>query len=300
VWFGAVAAAAVLGALGAWFADVNRDPNAVTQDFSEFTWSWSRLLQTGVLIPASMVAAIPTSAALLVLFFHQREARNRERDETLPLARLLALAWVLSVACYMIVGVSNPRYAMPAGVLLAPLAAWAIRACWNARRESVLARVAIIGHPLIQAGIMLALGVAWVMHDSNRPRHEAGRVAGAEIAAHLPDGSVVWANDLVEARPDALLYAAEIARREGREVYPRWRKGDMLKLAVPAAAGGRDAFLLLREDEESGELSRYARAVEAGDLTPVASGEIVKYRWVLLHVRPPAASAPRPDHLPAE
>lgn len=299
MWLGVASAGAIVGAMAAWFTDMNRDPDAVTQDFSEFTWSLSRLAETALLVPAAMAAAIPTSAALLVLFFHQRDPKNREGDVTLPMARLLALSWLLSVGVFMLFGVSNPRYAMPAGVLLAPLAAWAIRACWMARGHSRLARGAILGHPVIPAGVMLALAVAWIVYDASRPRHQAGRAAGAAIAAHLPDEAVVWANDLVEARPDVLLYTMSAARREGRDVHPRWRKSDMLRARVPAPSEGPHVYLLLRDDEESDELRRYAAAVESGELTPAASGEIVKYRWVLLRAHASASidaeKAPPPE-----
>jgi 4-amino-4-deoxy-L-arabinose transferase-like glycosyltransferase len=289
---GLLLGAAGLGAFAAWFAAANRDPLAVTQDFSEFTWSFDRLRGTALLIPNAFLAAIPTSIAMLVLLFHQREPKNRHADATLPFARLLALTWLISTGVLMLAGVSNPRYAMPAGVLLAPLAAWGLRACWMARRESLAARVAMLGHPVVPGVVLLGLTLIWIPLDARRERHRSGPDAGAAIAAHLPAGgrAVVWADDLVEARPDVLLYARKSAKDGGNGVHPLWRKRAMLAGQLPETPAGRDAFLLLRADPESPELARYAPLVEAGRLAPVGTGSVGKYHWTLLRVAPEPAS----------
>ncbi len=286
LWSSLIVAAAALGAFAWWFTDVNRDPNAVTQDFSEFTWSLSRLAGTAVLLPNSFLAAFPASIAIIVLLVQRRDPPERRDAATLPFASLLALSWGCSVLLLMLSGSSNPRYAMPAGVLLTPLAAWAIRACWLARRSSVLARIAILGHPALPAIALLAAAVTWFQLDIRRPRHEEGRRTGAAIAVHLPHDAEVWANDLVEARPDVLLYAESSARSASRTIHPRWKKPQLLVGEVPAPTPGRETFLLLREDVESTELSRYRDHLTSGVLRRIASGRIAKYEWTLLHVVP--------------
>jgi 4-amino-4-deoxy-L-arabinose transferase-like glycosyltransferase len=285
LWVPTFAAAILLAAFALWFSRANADPQAVTQDFSEFTWSVSRLTGTALLLPASFVAAVPTSAAIVVLLFHWREPRER-RDPHFPLAALLALAWAISILVLMLTGSSNPRYAMPAGVLLAPLTAFAIRACWLARSTSLLARLAILGHPLVPYAILLVAAAFWIRFDIRRPRHQEGREAGAAIAASLPDGAVVWANDLVEARPDALIYARAAARRNGRSLLPRWKKDAIRAAELPPAPVDRPLFLLLRNDSESAEASRYRPLIQKHDLVPVASGEIAKYQWTIFGVTP--------------
>jgi 4-amino-4-deoxy-L-arabinose transferase-like glycosyltransferase len=284
VWMSLVSSAVALAAFGAWFADVNRDPDAVRQDFSEFTWSLSRLAGTVGLPFTSFLAAFPASLALVVLVLHQREERNRRQDPTLTTARLLAWSWLLSVAALMMTGSSNPRYAMPAGVLLAPMAAWALRACWLARRESAGARVVMLGHPAVLGGVMLVGSVGWVLHDQGRGRHDQGREAGRAIAEALPDGAEVWANDVVEARPDILLYAVRGVGRRGGEVHPRWRKRAMVAGELPPDDAGA-VYMLLRSDPESPEWARYLPEIERGRLERVAGGSIAKYTWELVRWR---------------
>jgi hypothetical protein len=42
--------------------------------------------------------------------------------------------------------------------------------------------------------------------------------AGALLAEALPDGAVLWADDLIEARPDLLLYTQRSAAAAGKRV----------------------------------------------------------------------------------
>ena len=56
--------------------------------------------------------AMPEGAGALVDFSVQPERQ---------LAHTIGLAWLVSVALLMVAGISNPRYAMPAAVLLPPL-----------------------------------------------------------------------------------------------------------------------------------------------------------------------------------
>lgn len=289
IWIGLVVAGVVLGAFAWWFATRNVDPQAVTQDFSEFTWSFSRLAGTAALLPNSFVAALPTAMALVVLVFQRWEKPEIRDWANLPFASLLGISWVCSVVLLMVSGSSNPRYAMPAAVLLPPLAAWALRACWRARHSSVLARIGMLGHPVVPAVALLAFMLTWMQLDIRRPRHTEGRIAGAAIAAALPDGAEVWANDLVEARPDVLLYAELAGRSNGRVISPRWKKSELVAAILPdsTSEGGRDVFMLLREDAESSEVARYADHAASGRLQPFSSGRIAKYEWTLFRVREP-------------
>jgi len=62
----------------------------------------------------------------------------------------------------------------------------------------------------------------------------------------LPDGSEVWADDLIDTRPEVLFYARERAAELGKEIRPRWmprRPGKALPMPPP---GG---YLALRSDD---------------------------------------------------
>ena len=289
LWGANAVAAVALSAFGVWFTRVNADPNAVVQDFSEFTWSLARLAGTGLLLPASFLAACPASVGLIVLMVHRREPAEVRDAEHVPLASLLALSWVCSIVVLMLTGSSNPRYAMPAAVLLPPLAAWAVRACWTARGRSRAARVVLLGHPVVPLILMFIGWGVWLAADIRRPRVREGREAGRLIATHVAPGAVVWANDMVEARPDVLLYAeaqSRAAHPGGDSLTPRWAKPAILAGEMPAPSSA-PVYLLLRSDAESGEVARYRSRIEAGELARVASGQVAKYEWVLLRVEEP-------------
>jgi hypothetical protein len=250
------------------------------------------------MLPASVLAAFPVSVALIVLLVHRAEPAEHRDAAHLSLASLLGLSWVAAVVVLMLTGSSNPRYAMPAGVLLTPLAAWALRACWSARRRSLAARLVILGHPLVPFIVLLIGWAIWLTADLRRPRQREGRDAGAAIASHLPAGAVVWANDLIEARPDVLLYAVAASRAAHAAepaLTPRWAKPALLAGHLPSPAAAGPVFLLLRSDVESGEVARYRSQLEAGDLTRVASGQVAKYEWVLLRVDRLAHAVESPD-----
>jgi hypothetical protein len=132
--------------------------------------------------------------------------------------------------------------------------------------------------------VLAALALIWVPLDAHRPRHQEGRTAGRAVARALPDGAVVWANDLIEARPDVLLYARRAAHDESRSLVPQWKKEQLLAGKAPPEG----VYLLLRDDPESDEFARYAMHLPPGSLNELARGTISKYHWVLVQVAPAA------------
>lgn len=289
---GLALAAATLVPFALWFLRVNADPGAVVQDFSEFTWAASRLLGTLALLPTAWIAAAPASLALLVLIFYREAPGTPPRDHAdADLARLLGASWLLSVLLLMLTGSSNPRYAMPSAVVLAPLAAWAFRECWRARAESRAARAALLWRPALWPALLLpAIGV-WLWLDLSRPARGEGPLTGQAIAAALPADAIVWANDLVEARPDVFLYAMKSAAASGHRLEPLWMKQAMLENRVPVS-GPTLAYILIRDDPESGEGLRYRPLLADMRIQPIARGRISKYSWVLCSVRPPGPELP--------
>jgi 4-amino-4-deoxy-L-arabinose transferase-like glycosyltransferase len=302
-------AAAVLVPLSLRILNANPAKGAVTQDFSEFTWSLSRLSQTAVLIPSAFAAAIPASVALIVLLAERLADRDAKRrgislQEASPqrlLAHVIALAWLMSVGTLMLAGISNPRYAMPAAVLLPPLVAYLIRTFYTkdaVPNESpgaavrTVAKWSLLGHPIVIPLIVIPLLVWWsVIRETYRPRREEGRLAGTALAEVLPDGAVVWANDLIEARPDVLLYAQQYAAKSGKAIVPRWMPAAMLNGTLPDESSypsGTRVFLLLRRDGAGREVSMYAPRIDARDpirddgqprLVERASGRVASYEF---------------------
>lgn len=134
-WRGLLHRAAMLLGLAAgtglvfWIFRINDQPDAV-RETGEFLWTDP--LGTLTSAPIAFVSAAPVSLAMLWVF--GRDAR--QECAALPpdhpfargyaTARTLALAWLLSAAIYTLVGVSNPRYLLPASVLFAPVVGYVV------------------------------------------------------------------------------------------------------------------------------------------------------------------------------
>src|SRR5690606_23128449 len=88
----------------------------------------------------------------------------------------------------------------------------------------------------------------------------------------------LWANEMVETRPEVLLYAARAAAPEGVAVRPLWAKPAMRRGELPAPGG----YLLLKADgTRAREPEMFARAIESGRLAPVAEGTVHEFEFVL-------------------
>lgn len=286
----AVGAAAAVGAL--WFiAKGNNDPDAVRETGS---FLWDRPGRTALLLPLALAAALPSSLALLWAFGPDAHRETQGSDEQWNRAALFgracALAWAASCLLYVALGVDNPRYLMPASIFLAPVVGYAVRGAWGgggqgpfarggflpARRD--LLRRFIFRGPAAWCGLLVAAGLIINTRAVEGTPTATGRTAGAALSAAVPDGATVWADDLIEARPDILLYARAAAASEGRALRPLWAKPRMHRAELPPVGD----YLLIRTDDGSGEAARYAPLRENGQLAPVAEGELGRYRWLLL------------------
>lgn len=285
-----VGATAAFGAL--WFiAKGNNDPDAVRETGS---FLWGRPGRTALLLPLAFAAALPSSLALLWAFGRDASREAESADDRWNRAALFgracALAWIASCAVYVALGVDNPRYLMPASVFLAPVVGYAVRGAWGGggqgpfarggflpARRDLLRRIVFRG-PAAWCGVLVAAGLIINTRAVEGTPMATGRTAGGSLAAALPDGALLWADDLIEARPDILLYARAEAERAGRTLRPIWAKPRMHRAELPPVGD----YLLIRTDDGSGEAARYAPLRESGHLAPIAEGELGRYRWLLL------------------
>src|SRR5207247_1783307 len=65
------------------------------------------------------------------------------------------------------------------------------------------------------AALLTGAGV-WIGILEPRERARSGREAGVAIGAVVADGMQVWADHMIEARPEVLWYARQEAARRGR------------------------------------------------------------------------------------
>src|SRR5690606_23443896 len=134
----------------------------------------------------------------------------------------------------------------PAAVLLPPVAAYAARG-WaaSARRREEAGR-GRTGRRLVRAGavsllVALVVGAAvWVPLWERQRSRASGRAAGGAVAAAIvrdapADGTpvILWADEMIEARPEVLLYAAREAAAAGRGLRPVWAKHAMERGELP-------------------------------------------------------------------
>ncbi len=192
-------------------------------------WRESDIGEILALAPLTFAGALPGALALLFPFGPDArgEAATGPSLVRLRVARALAIGFLLSTAIYLVVGVSNPRYTMPAVVLAAP----AVGYVWRSLRDGMtparqgIARVMMLGHPVVLLTVLVGAAVWWVIVAEPKRGLDSGREAGAQIGQWLPDGAEIWADELIESRPETLLYAQLEAAKEGRSIRPVWKPG---------------------------------------------------------------------------
>ena len=264
---------------------------AVTQSVSSFLWSAAhlnprRLLRIVALGPTTLVSALPVSLALL--FPYGAAARREAIDEggdgcprSVLLARALGGACLLSLALFTLLGIDNPRYAMPAMTFVSPLVAYVLLGSagrFTARRRA-LARASMLGFPWTWPILLLVAAQIFVWALEPRLRPVSGRDAGIALAAFLADRSEVWADQMIEARPEVLLYARRAAAAQGKTVRIRW----VTPLADRPTIPDPGSFLLLGKDE----VETYRLAGLLDRLSPITSGRVHKFTFTLFKVSPP-------------
>lgn len=290
LWVALAASAGVLVPLGVVILRANADAGAVREDVTGFLWSWVTLWKTLSLPVVAFVAALP--AALWVLFPFGPDARtearlSEEAATDLEFARVLAWSWLASLGVCVLAGLSNPRYAMPGALLLAPLAAYGVKGAFGGgfvHSRRFIGRTVCLWHPaalpvlLTAAGLLLAAREShWDPDRSGGP--DAGRVVGAVVPAR--SGAIeLWADGLVEARPDVLLYAKREAAARGFELRPLWRKGDVQRGVLPPAG----SLLALRTDERGDERPAYAPAFAKQQLRELSAGNVHKFTFSVYEV----------------
>jgi len=243
----------------------------VLQDPREFLWNLSRFGGILTLPLVALLSALPLSLVVPMALV------PRWRDtlwQGLP-APCRAIVWtvLLSLAIFTLVGVSNPRYAMPTMGFLGPVAAAAMLAFVSTSRDTFIARqnVSLGLRAMVAAAIAIHAVQTWQRIDNS------GKAAGQSLAAALlaatpGDNITLWADGVIETRAEVPHYLAAEAHTSGRRVDVRW--WPILTRQPPARAGD---FYLLRHDAEMDEVAALSSAADplAGDAT------LKKWRFAL-------------------
>ncbi|QKK07076.1 MAG: hypothetical protein HND58_02130 [Planctomycetota bacterium] len=268
----------------------------VLQGVSDFMWEPSRLIAIFLLGLVVIATMLPASLALMFPFGPDCNAERQQelirwgplaRHAETDIARCLAWSGVVSLLLLTVFGVGNPRYGLPLCALLTPLIAYVARGMGRrglkgpapafVGKRPAIAQAMFLGRPWVWPVVLLIGAAVYVGVLEPDRRASSGRDAGIALAAALPDGAELWADEMVEARPEVLYYAVREAARQGRDVRVRWLKPSFLPAEQP---GG--LLLLLREDELVDEVSQYGGMPRFGSLEEIARGEVHKYTFVLV------------------
>ncbi|MGL4462915.1 MAG: ArnT family glycosyltransferase [Planctomycetia bacterium] len=230
--------------------------------------------------------------------------------EALRMARHLGKITIVALALYTLAGVWNPRYAMPAVVLLPVLAGFAwLRWSWQHEQglDSQRWTTAAAWHGLQRPARLVAVGVliaaVWIGAMETRRAGRSGKELGERFARSMraataedpKAGTVqVWADDAVEARPEILLYARRLLTAEGVTLDVRWRRPAVDGWGLPPVGH----FVLLsgqrganesgsEETAANGEVAAYLGAGLLGSLREIDAGGVHKYRFTLFQAMEP-------------
>jgi len=300
-------AAAAIGCAGAFLLvrhiwSLNDGPTAVHETGS-FLWTDIAGVVSAPFI--ALASAAPVSLALV--FIPGRDARaeaaaNPTLSRARTVARLLAIAWCLSALTYFATGVSNPRYLLPATVLLPGAVGYVVLGLGDfGERRRRIARLLLLGrgHAWV---VLLSLGALVSAYlFAHRQEAQAGREAGEEIAVHHPP--VIIADGLIEARPDILL-AARLSMLSKSPPRVLWKKpvneSWSLKPAIERDQASSVAYAL-RIDEGHDERPALAASLglSVADLLERARGRVGRYEWALVDVPPRAENAQQPPAAPS-
>lgn len=232
VWLAPLLASLAAYATISHYFDLNNQPDAV-RETSRFLWTdW---INTLALPAAAFVALLPVSLAMLFVFGKDArlEAQDAARrgDSSFALADLMARAltwsWIAAVASYMLLGVENHRYLLPAGILAAPLVGYVIRGVgadrpphlappFSLHRRRIARRLLLgssTGWPWAVLLLLASLVSAYAL--AHRDQAHRSRELAAIIADlyHARQADAIVADAAIEARPDLLLYCQSLGCR---------------------------------------------------------------------------------------
>jgi len=250
---------------GAWLDGYSGEATPVLQSPGSFMWA-DPIAEIGVLPAVAFLSALPGSLALLFPWGPdaRREGTSRggRKRPGYSAALTLGWAWVLSIALWWGLGIGNPRYTLPAAVLVAPLAGWVVRGL-TARGPGRLSgkRPGIAELMLLRArwawvAVLAGVWVGYLVWVEQPRRETSGRAIGIDFASTIASHNssinlskrptLLFANGAIEARPE-VLWAIENGLPEA-PTRVVWRAINGVK-NVPESG----VYFLLRDDASGHE-----------------------------------------------
>lgn len=225
VWLGLGLGLSVAGLIYWWiWKSAQQFDDVVTQSPGEFLFNADKIGGILLLPVMAFVAGLPCSIAAVFPFgpFAAREAAmSREEAARRRMALGVSWAFVIAVGIYMLSGVSNPRYTWPAVVLLPATVGYVWVGLGEGtfvRLRMVLGRVALLGGKPVWPVVLLGVALAYPWTIEAERRGTSGEAVGKLLAHRIIEvkeaqdprfGSQLLANDVIEARPEILMYASD-------------------------------------------------------------------------------------------
>ncbi|MEM1166973.1 MAG: glycosyltransferase family 39 protein [Planctomycetota bacterium] len=189
----------------------------VRQGVGDFLYTPERLLELPAFGPMVALTAMPLVLAMLLPWGPDaRREGERSQDAGARHRVALALAWAFALALvvYTLAGVANPRYGLPAVVVLPPLVAYAARGAFSPDEFLVhrarIARWMFLGARWSWPAVLLGAFIAWVAVAEPRRAETSAFAAAESLAPHLEPGEWVWAESQADTRPELLLYLEQM------------------------------------------------------------------------------------------
>ncbi|MBO6512380.1 MAG: glycosyltransferase family 39 protein [Phycisphaerales bacterium] len=208
-------------------------PNAVVQAPSAFMFEPGRLLKLAGFVPVALLTALPLSLAILFPWGPDARAEaalDQSLRKRLRIAKIIALAVPCALVVMMLTGVSNDRYAQPILAPIAPLVGWLLTTPLSAKRASIL-RSLTLGRPAILAAVLSIGFVVYLIRFEPERRSSSGKIP-AQIAAieliksldqmQTERTPILVAHNMIEARPETLLYIRMALQDAGHDLDIRW------------------------------------------------------------------------------
>ncbi len=265
LWWALFSAAVVFVAW--WFAAarLTAGTDVVSQSPGAFLWDLGRLGDMAVFAPAVLIMGLPMTLAALFPWGPDALAEPLGQEPgPRKISRGLVFAMLITLGVFLLSGVSNNRYGLPALVFVPPLAGWCVAGMQQMTAQRArIARWMLLGEPRVMTAMLVIGGIVFALWLQPTLRTQSGREAGRSIAATLPAGAMVIADHAIEARPEVLW---ELERADARV---RW---------LPAqAAWPAEAHVLVRADATSDEV----RAHEKGRAS-LGAWRVHEYTFELL------------------
>lgn len=211
-------------------------PNAVVQAPSAFMFEPGRLLKLAGFVPVALLTALPLSLAMLFPWGPDARAEADESQgsrDRLMIAKTITLAVLCALVVMMLTGVSNDRYAQPILAPLAPLVGWLLTTRLTSKRTRIL-RILTLGKPAILAAVLWSGFLFYLTRFEPDRRATSGKLPAQEAARSLIEElesnpneptPILVAHNMIEARPETLLYLRSALRQAGHDLDIRWIPG---------------------------------------------------------------------------